>query len=158
MRTGLLQETESWRQPERLVRSNVKVTTQDASCLMTYDARWNVQCNQSVQIVVFIPLIGIPFFFKVYWGFIVVVWSLSLRRTSLFPSLLEQIITPCFQQGKYLTSCFSHQPAGEDKTVLLHFAPEMWHCTAYIPSQFTAKYWSKIQSWLINLMSRALKI
>lgn len=44
------------------MRSNVKIITQDASCLMTHDARYNVQCNQSVQIVVSIPLIGIPFF------------------------------------------------------------------------------------------------
>lgn len=28
---------------------------------MTHDARYNVQCNQSVKIVIFIPLIGIPF-------------------------------------------------------------------------------------------------
>lgn len=39
----------------------MKMFAQDASCLMTRDARYNVQCNQSVQIVVFIPLIGTPF-------------------------------------------------------------------------------------------------
>lgn len=97
-------------------------------------------------------------FLKLYWGFIVVVWSLSLWRTSLFPSLSGQTIKPYFQQGKYLTSCFSHQPAAENWTVLLHFAHEIWHCTAYIPSRYIAKYWSKTQSWWINLMPRALKI
>lgn len=135
----------------------MKMFAQDASCLMTRDARYNVQCNQSVQIVVFIPLIGTPFL-KFYWGFIVVVWFLSLWRTSLFLLLLEQTITPYFQKGKYLTSCFSHQPAGENKMVPLLFVPEIWHCTAYISSRFTAKYWSKIQSWLINLMPRALNM
>lgn len=43
------------------MRPNVKIITQDASCLMTHDTRYNVQCNQSVKIVIFIPLIGIPF-------------------------------------------------------------------------------------------------
>lgn len=77
-------------------------------------------------------------FLKMSWVSIVADWLPNPWGTSL--SLLAVVtVTLDFQQGKCLAAYFSHQPARKNRPILLHFAPEIRHCTAYMSSEFIAK-------------------
>lgn len=140
---SLLQETESWRQQRGLWDLMWK-----ASLEMPH-VWWHMTPDKMFSAI---RVYKLSFLFLLleyrlkFIGFLVVVWSLSPWRTSLFPSLLEYTIPkPYFQQEKYLSPCFKSSASRRKnfKRVILHCPPEIWYCTAYIPSQFTAKFWSK---------------
>lgn len=98
-------------------------------------------------------------FLKMSWVFIVADWLPNPWGTFLSSPSLLQPLHLTSSKGSVLAAYFSHQPARKNRPILLHFAPEIWHCTAYMSSEFIAKkYWSKVQRWWIHLMLRALKI
>lgn len=78
-------------------------------------------------------------FLKMSWVFIVADWLPNPWGTSLSPPSLLQPLHLTSSKGSVLAAYFSRQPARKNRPILLHFAPEIWHCTAYMLSEFIAK-------------------